>query len=564
MSKESSKEIRFGNDAIEKVKKGVDKLANAVKVTLGPKGKNVALDNAFGGIPTVTKDGVSVAREITLSDPTEDIGAQLIKEVAQKTADVTGDGTTTATVLAQAIFHKGLRVVNLGANPTFVNRGIESAVKVAIAKIKSVSKEVTKEKLLNVAVNSANGNKEIGKLIANAMDNAGLDGVITVEESQTFDTFQENVEGMELGRGYISPYFITNPKAMTCELENCEILITDKTISNHQHIIPLLEKCAQKGHPLLIIANNVDGSAIQTLIINHVKGQLRTCAVKAPYFGDTKKQTLEDIAVVTGGVVLSEELGMDLMYVTDNELGGAKRVVISKESCVIIGGKGTQEAIENRVSLTRQQLEVCDSEFEKEKTQERLAKLAGGVVVLSIGAPTETEMKGKKALVEDALHATRAAVEEGIVPGGGATYLKVSEELQEEIAAIPEDGVSTTMDIKEGWKIVASALKEPLCQICKNAAVTPEIIIDHIKQLTNDCDYIVGYDAVTDEYGDIIQMGVIDPTKVTVNALANAASVAATLLTLEAVVVDEIDKNANDSSMARMPAMPMGPGMGPM
>ena len=547
------KQIKFHDDAVDKVKKGVDTLANAIKITLGPKGRNVAIGNAFGGAPTITKDGVSVAREIILSDQFENAGAQLIKEVAQKTADTAGDGTTTATILAQAIFDEGLKLVKTGANPMFVKRGIEEATKIAVAKIREMSKEITADDLQAVATISANNDSVLGKLIADAMKEAGMDGVITVEESKTFDTTKEGVEGMEISRGYLSPYFINNQN-LTCELENCAILITDQTISNIKSIVPVLEKTAQAGKPILFIAANVEGNALITLIQNNMQGRIKCCAIKAPYFGDNQRETLEDLAAVTGGIFLSKDLDMSLEHVTLNELGKASRVVVTKDTCTIINGEGEEEAIQQRIDYTKQQLETIDSNFEREKTQERLAKMTGGVIVLNIGAATETEMKEKKARVEDALHATRAAVEEGIVPGGGVTYLYASNAIED-----LRDDSKQSKDIEAGYRIVQEALKAPLFQICENAGLTPEIILNNI--LKGDSTSY-GYDIVADEYGDLFELGVTDPTKVAVYALQNAASVAGMLLTLDVVIVDEpINDNNQNVGGPPMPMSGMPPGM---
>ncbi len=548
------KQIKFRDDAVDRIKRGVDTLADAVKITLGPKGRNVAIGNAFGGPPTITKDGVSVAREIILSEQFENAGAQLIKEVAQKTADVAGDGTTTATILAQAIFTEGLKLVKAGANPMFIKKGIEEATKVAVAKIRTMSKKITPNDLQAVATISSNNDLDLGKLIADAMKEAGLDGVITVEESKTFDTFKEGVEGMEISRGYLSPYFINNPN-LTCELDNCAILITDQTIANVQMIVPVLEKIAQEGRPILFIAPNVEGNALVALIQNKMQGRIKCCAIKAPHFGDNQRETLEDIAAVTGGTFLSKTLDMNLDHISPNlnELGNAKRVIITKDICTIIDGAGEEEVIQQRINYTKQQLEMMiDSDFETEKAQERLARLTGGVIVLNIGAATETEMKEKKARVEDALHATRAAVEEGIIPGGGVTYLYASTVLED----LRNDS-KQSKDIEAGYKIVQEALKAPLFQICKNAGETPEIILERILEGNSDS---YGYDIVADKYGNLFELGVTDPTKVAVHALQNAASVAGMLLTLDAVIVDEPTDDTNQN-VSGGPPMPMGPGM---
>lgn len=544
------KQIKFHDDAVDGVKKGVDTLANAVKITLGPKGRNVAIGNPFGGAPTITKDGVSVAREVVLSEQFENAGAQLIKEVAQKTADTAGDGTTTATILAQAIFEEGLKLVKSGANPMFVKKGIEEATKIAVAKIREMSKEITADDLKAVATISANNDSNLGELIADAMKEAGMDGVITVEESKTFDTTKEGVEGMEIGRGYLSPYFINNSN-LTCDLIDCYILITDQTIANVKLIVPTLEKTAQAGKPILFIAANVEGNALITLIQNKMQGRIKCCAIKAPYFGDNQRETLEDIAAVTGGRFLSKDLDVNLEHTTLNDLGKASRVIVTKDICTIIGGESQEDAIQQRINYTKQQLETIDSDFEREKAQERLARLTGGVIVLNIGAATEIEMKEKKARVEDALHATRAAVEEGIVPGGGTTYMYAR-------AAIENlrNNSKQSKDIEAGYRVVYEALKAPLFQICTNAGLTPEIILNRILE-GNSNSY--GYNIVTDEYGDLFKLGVTDPTKVAVHALQNASSIAGMLLTLDAVIVDEPVEDSNPNTGG--PPVPMGPGM---
>lgn len=546
------KQIKFNADATDKIKAGVDKLAQAIKITLGPKGRHVALGNPFGGPPTITKDGVSVAREVSLKDLFENAGAQLVKEVAQKTADDAGDGTTTATILAQAIFTEGLYLIRAGANPMFVKRGIEEATKVAITKIREMSKSISADDLFAVATIAANGDEVLGRLIADAMKEAGLDGVITVEESKTFETSKEGVEGVEINRGYLSPYFINNSN-LTCELENCYIFLTDQTITNVKLIVSILTKVAQQGKPILFIAPNVEGNALITLIQNKMQGTLKCCAIKAPYFGDNQRETLEDIAAVTGGKFLSKDLGMDFEHITLTELGRATRVVVTKDICTIIDGEGEKEDIQQRINYIKQQLETVDSDFEREKMQERLARLTGGVIILNIGAATETEMKEKKARVEDALHATRAAIEEGIVPGGGITYLHAS-------SAVETLKNSTTQgkDIEAGYRIVQKALQAPLFQICENAGLTPEIIFERIKEGRGD-DVAYGYDIVKDVYGNLFTMGVTDPTKVAVSALQNAASVAGMLLTLEVVIVDEPVEETNQNTGG--PPMPMGPGM---
>ncbi len=550
------KQIKFSDEATKKIKTGVEKLAQAVKVTLGPKGKNVALGNPFGGAPFVTKDGVSVAREISLKDPFEDAGAQIVKEVAQRTADKAGDGTTTATILAEAIFKNGLKAIDNGANPMFLKRGIDTAVRAVIAAIEANSREVTEEGLQAVATISANNDEELGKLIANAMKNAGLDGVITVEESGTFETYIESVEGMEIPRGYLSPYFITNPQTLACELLNCRILVTNKEITNVKLLLPLLEASARTTEPLLIIAKNIDGSALNTFIMNKMNGRVKGCAIKAPYFGDNQVEMLKDICAVTDAVFVSDELGIGLDAVRWDDLGKADRIVITKESTVITNGGGNQTIIDERINLTKQAIEKTESDFDKEKAQERLAKLSGGVIVLYVGAATETEMKEKKARIEDALHATRAAVERGIVPGGGVTYIKASEAL----ALIKEDEVTgpQNFSIYAGIKIVRDALREPFNQICENAGLSGEVILNKIMTVRDKVGMHACYNIVTDVVDDAFKIGVIDPTKVAIEALINAASAASMLLTLEAVVVEEPDTEINTPRQPNMPGYPGG------
>jgi len=547
--------IRFDEKATDKIKIGVDTLADAVKVTLGPKGRNVALGSPFGGAPTITKDGVSVAREIELKDPIENAGAQLVKEVAQKTADVAGDGTTTATILTQSIFQEGLRILRAGGNPMFIKRGIDLAKDAAVKGIRDISSVVSKADLKAVATISANNDEALGALIADAMEKAGQDGVITVEESKTFDTYTQEVEGMEIGRGYISPYFI-NTTSATCELENCLILITDQNISNHASIVPIMEAAARSQRSLLIIAPEVDGSALKTLIINAVKGQLKCCAVKAPYFGENRSEALEDIAACTSGIFINDNLGMSLDQITDHELGFARKVIIDKESCTIVEGKIDKERVDQRKEITKNKIENTDSDFDKEKAQERLARLVNGVIVLHVGAATETEQKEKKARVEDALHATRASIEEGVVPGGGIAYLHASKYIKNTVT-VEESSVSA--DIQSGINIVIHALKTPLMQICKNSGESAEVIIDKINS-NGDEGYTYGWDAVTGQYGNLFKLGVVDPAKVAVVAITNACSVAGMLLTLEAVVVDDPDEDDNNDQM-RGHAMPGGPGM---
>jgi len=543
-----NRQIKFKEEALAKIKIGVDKLADTVKVTLGPKGRNVAIADSYGNPPIITKDGVTVAREIQLKDPFANVGAQLVKEVAQKTADVAGDGTTTATVLAQAIFREGMKAVTTGANPVLVKHGIDDATTIVVNAIRDIAKPVDKAGLKSVATISANNDSKLGELIANAMNDAGTDGVITVEESKTWETFVTSVEGMEIAKGYISPYFVNDPSSMTCVLENCRILLTDITITNVKHLVPVLEKCAQANVPLLIMAEGVDGAALSTLIINVVKGQFKSCVVKAPYFGELRDEALQDIAAITGGKLISSKLGFTLDTTVLSDLGFAQKIIVSKDTCTIINGAGKPEAIEARVNLIKSQLENMDASFEKEKVQERLAKLSGGVIVLHIGAATETEMKEKKARVEDALHATRAAVEEGIVPGGGAIYIRAMIALQAHMDAHEK---SMTSDHAIGVKIILDAIKSPLTQICLNAGVSADVTIDKILASENT---FFGYNVLTNKYGDMVDEGVIDPAKVAVSALVNAASIASLLLTTDAIIVDEPDdKPTMDNPMGMMP-----------
>ncbi|MCL1947906.1 MAG: chaperonin GroEL [Chitinivibrionia bacterium] len=537
-----AKQIAFGAEAREKLLNGVDILANAVKATLGPKGRNVVLDKSFGA-PTVTKDGVSVAKEIELEDKFENMGAQLVKEVASKTSDGVGDGTTTATVLAQAIARVGLKNVTAGANPMDLKRGIDKAVKALVAELKTLSKKIDgKKEVAQVGSISANNDQEIGDLLADAMEKVGNDGVITVEEAKSIDTTLDVVEGMQFDRGYLSAYFITDVDAQEAVMDDALILIHDKKISTMKDILPILEKVSQQGRQLLIIAEDIDGEALATLVVNRLRGTLKICAVKAPGFGDRRKAMLEDIAVLTGGTVISEEAGYKLENTTLDMLGKAKRITVEKENTTIIEGAGDKKEIQARVSQIRKQIEDTTSDYDREKLQERLAKLAGGVAVLKIGAATETEMKEKKARVEDALHATRAAVEEGIVPGGGVALLRVSHAL---------DGVKVENDDQKlGIEIVRKAIEEPLRQIVANAGQEASVILNEVRKNKGD----FGYNAYTDKYENLYASGVIDPVKVTRTALENAASIAGLILTTEALVSDvPADKKA--------PAMPAG-GMG--
>ena len=526
----AAKQITFNSDARMALKRGVDKLADAVKVTLGPKGRNVIIEKKFGA-PTVTKDGVTVAKEIELEDKLENVGAQMVKEVASKTSDVAGDGTTTATVLAQAILTAGLKSVTAGANPMDLKRGIDKAVEVVVAELRKMSQEVQdKNRIAQVATISANGDKAIGQLIADAFEKVGKDGVITVEEAKGTETTLEVVEGMQFDRGYLSPYFVTNPDTMEAVLEEAYILIHDKKISAMKDLLPILEKVVQTGRPLLIIAEDVEGEALATLVVNKLRGVLKVAAVKAPGFGDRRKAMLEDIAILTGGTVISEEKGYRLENATLDYLGQAERIIVDKDNTTIVGGKGDPAQIKARANQIRQQIEETTSDYDREKLQERLAKLAGGVAVLKIGAATEPEMKEKKARVEDALHATRAAVEEGIVPGGGVAYIRA-------IAALDKVEVENE-DQKIGVQIVQRALEEPLRQIAANAGWEGSIVVQRVKEGQGD----FGFNAQTEEFGNLLEQGVIDPTKVARTALENAASVAGLLLTTEAVVAEKPEK----------------------
>jgi chaperonin GroEL len=541
----AAKELLFNTDARAKLKRGVDHLAEAVKVTLGPKGRNVVIDKKFGS-PTVTKDGVTVAKEIELPDPIENMGAQMVKEVATKTSDLAGDGTTTATVLAQALFREGLKNVTAGANPMELKRGIDRAVEAVVEQLRSISVPTAgKKEIAQVGSISANNDKEIGNLIADAMEKVGKDGVITVEEAKGLETTLETVDGMQFDRGYLSPYFITDPEKMEAVLDDPYILIHDKKISAMKELLPILEKIAQSGRPLLLIAEDVEGEALATLVVNKLRGTLKVTAVKAPGFGDRRKEMLRDIAVLTGGQVISEELGFKLENATLNDLGRAKRVVVDKDNTTIVDGKGKESDIQGRINEIRAAIEKTTSDYDREKLQERLAKLSGGVAVINVGAATETEMKEKKARVEDALHATRAAVEEGIVPGGGVALLRAQSALEK---------VRGTDDEKIGVDIVRRALEEPIRMIAQNAGAEGAVVVGRVKESK---DKNFGYNAQTDAYEDLVRTGVIDPTKVTRTALQNAASIAGLLLTTEAVVVEKKeDKPA--------PAAPPGGGMGGM
>ena len=539
----AAKQIAFDVDARASLKVGMDKLADAVKATLGPKGRNVVLDKKFGS-PTITKDGVTVAKEIELEDACENMGAQMLKEVASKTSDIAGDGTTTATVLAQAIFSQGLKNVTAGANPMDLKRGIDKGVAAVVEAIRKLSKDVSgKTEIAQVGTVSANNDKAIGDLIADAMEKVGKDGVITVEEAKTTDTMLEVVEGMQFDRGYLSPYFVTDPEAMEAVLEDALVLIHDKKISTMKDLLPILEKVAQMGKALLIIAEDVEGEALATLVVNRIRGTVKAAAVKAPGFGDRRKAMLEDIAILTGGRVLSEEAGFKLENATLSDMGKAKRITIDKDNTTIVEGGGQGEDIKGRVTQIRRQIDETTSDYDGEKLQERLAKLAGGVAVINVGAATETELKEKKARVEDALHATRAAVEEGSVPGGGVAFLR----------AIPAlDDVDVTGDEAIGVEIVRRALEEPTRQIANNAALEGAVVVQKVR----DGEGAFGFNAETEVYEDLIAAGKIDPTKVARIALENAASIAGLLLTTEVLVTEIPEKEP--------PAPPMPPGGGGM
>lgn len=541
----AAKDVRFGDEARNKMLKGVNILANAVRVTLGPKGRNVILDKSFGA-PLITKDGVSVAKEIELEDKFENMGAQMVKEVASKANDEAGDGTTTATVLAQNIINEGVKAVAAGMNPMDLKRGIDKAVVAAVAELKTLSQPCADSKAIaQVGTISANSDDEIGQIIANAMDKVGKEGVITVEEGQGLNNELDVVEGMQFDRGYLSPYFINNQEAGQVELDNPFILTVDKKISNIRELLPVLEGVAKSGKPLLIIAEDVEGEALATLVVNNMRGIVKISAVKAPGFGDRRKAMLQDIATLTGGTVISEEIGMELEKTTLEDLGTAKRVVITKDNTTIIDGAGEQAGIDSRVKQIRQQIEEATSDYDKEKLQERLAKLAGGVAVIKVGAATEIEMKEKKHRVEDALHATRAAVEEGVVPGGGVALVRVAAKLTGLTGA--------NEDQTHGIKIALRAMEAPLRQIVANAGEEPSVVVNKVKE--GEGNY--GYNAATDVYGDMLEMGILDPTKVTRSALQFAASVGSLMITTEAMVT-ELPKD--DAA----PAMPDMGGMGGM
>ncbi|QAR34363.1 chaperonin GroEL [Geovibrio thiophilus] len=545
-----AKKIVFGEEARRAIGRGVDKLADAVKVTLGPKGRNVVIEKKFGS-PLVTKDGVSVAKEIELEDPLENLGAQMVKEVASKTSDIAGDGTTTATVLAQAIYREGMKNVVAGANPMELKRGLDKAVTAVIGELKKISKPIAdKKEIEQVGTISANNDKEIGGIIAEAMERVGKDGVITIEENKSTDTVLDVVEGMQFDRGYLSPYFVTNPENMEASLDNPYILIYEKKISNMKEILPVLEQLAKQNAPFLIIAEDVEGEALATLVVNKLRGTLNCCAVKAPGFGDRRKEMLKDIAVLTGGQVISEDLGIKIDTVTLADLGRAKKIVIDKENTTIVEGAGKTEDIHARVNQIKKQSEDTTSDYDREKLQERLAKLIGGVAVIKVGAATETEMKEKKARVEDALNATKAAVEEGIVPGGGVALIKALKAVE----SMALDG-----DEQIGVELVRKALEFPLRQIVANAGFEPSIIVNEIK---NNPSNNYGFNAYTEQYTDMLADGVIDPTKVTRSALQNAASVASLMLTTEALITEIPEKK--EAMGGGMPDMGGMGGMGGM
>jgi chaperonin GroEL len=540
----AAKQLQFDESARHALLRGIEKLAKAVKATLGPSGRNVILDKKFGS-PTITKDGVTVAKEIELEDPYENMGAQLVREVASKTSDIAGDGTTTATVLAESIYKEGLRNVTAGANPTSLQRGIMKGVDAIVEELKKISKKVSdRTEIAQVATVSANWDKTIGEIIADAMDKVGKDGTITVEEAKSIETTLEVVEGMQFDKGYLSPYFVTNAEAMEAVLENPYILIHEKKISSLKDMLPLLEKVAKAGRPLLIIAEDVEGEALATLVVNKLRGTLQVVAVKAPGFGDRRKAMLEDIAVLTGGRCITEDLGIKLENVKLDDLGRAKRVTIDKENTTIVEGEGKQNDIQGRVGQIRRQIEETTSDYDREKLQERLAKLAGGVAVINVGAATETEMKEKKARVEDALHATRAAVEEGIVPGGGVAFLRAQKAL--------DNVKDLETDEKVGIQIVRRAIEEPLRQLADNAGAEGALIVQEVKGRKGN----EGYNVATGEFVDLVKAGIVDPTKVARSALQNAASISGLLLTTEAVVTELPEKEKG-------PAMPPG-GMGGM
>ena len=555
-----SKVLQFSDVARQSLLKGVDALANAVKVTLGPKGRNVILDKSFGA-PTITKDGVSVAKEIELEDKFENMGAQMVKEVASKTSDIAGDGTTTATILAQCMFQKGSKAVAAGHNPMELKRGIDKAVVVVVEELKKLSKNVKNQKeIAQVGTISANNDDTIGKIISEAMEKVGKEGVITVEEAKTLETTLEVVEGMQFDRGYLSPYFVTDPERMEVALEDAYVLLHEKKLSSLRELLPVLEKVAQSGRPLLIVAEDVEGEALATLVVNKIRGTIRCSAVKAPGFGDRRKAMLEDIAVLTGGQVISEDIGIKTENITMSQLGQVKRVKIDKDNTTLVDGRGKKSEIDARVTQIRAQIDQTDSDYDREKLQERLAKLVGGVAVIRVGAATEIEMKEKKARVEDALHATRAAVEEGVVPGGGVAYLWASralDKLKTSLKSSPEQQVGVTL--------VRHALEAPIRQIAANAGYDGSVVVDKVLNSNTDNKVGFGFDAAREEYGDLVEAGIIDPTKVVRSALQNAASVASLLITTEAMVAEKPEEKGNHAAAGA--GMPHGggmPGMGMM
>ena len=546
-----AKQLQFSDEARRSILSGVEQLANAVKVTLGPKGRNVVIEKKFGG-PTITKDGVTVAKEIELENPYENLGAEMVKEVASKTSDVAGDGTTTATVLAEAIYKEGLKNVTSGANPMQIKRGIEKAVEEVVAGLKKLSTPIKgKKEIAQVATIAANNDKVIGERIAEAMEKVGKDGVITVEEGKTLETSLKLVEGMQFDQGYLSPYFVTDTERMECALDDPYILLYEKKVSNMKNLLPLLEKVAQSGKPLIIVSEETEGEALATLVVNKIRGTFSCCAVKAPGYGDRRKAMLGDIAVLTGGKVISEDLGIKLENVTLEDLGRAKRVTIDKETTTIVEGPGSKDAVKARIAQIRKEIEKSDSDYDKEKLQERLAKLSGGVAIISVGAATEIEMKEKKARIEDALHATRAASEEGIVPGGGVALLRASKNL---------DSLKVSKEEQVGVNIVKRALLAPVSMIATNAGQSGEVVVEKLLSEKNEK---IGYDAEEDRFRDMVEAGIIDPTKVTRCALQNAASIASLMLTTEAIITDKPDKNGAGGMGGGMPHG-MGGGMGGM
>jgi chaperonin GroEL len=544
----SAKDIRFSDSARERMLKGVNVLADAVKATLGPKGRNVVLDKSFGA-PKVTKDGVSVAKEIELADKFENMGAQMVKEVAARTADVAGDGTTTATVLAQAMVREGHKAIAAGFNPMDLKRGIDAAVKAAADSLLTLSKPCDDNKAIGqVATVSANWNTDIGDILAQAMEKIGKDGVITVEEGKSLHNELDVVEGMQFDRGYLSPYFVTNQEKMQVELDEPCVLLFDKKISNVRDIVPVLENVAKAGKPLLIVAEDIEGEALATLVVNNLRGILKVAAVKAPGFGDRRKAMLQDLAILTGGTVISEEVGLNLEGTTLDDLGSAKRVVISKDNTTVVDGAGKKADIEARVTQIRTEIENTTSDYDREKLQERVAKLAGGVAVIKVGAATEVEMKEKKDLVDDALHATRAAVEEGIVPGGGVALVRSADAIRDQVATANEDQ-------KIGVNIALRAMEEPFRQIVSNAGVEPSVVLDKVRSESAQQGFNYGYNAQSGDYGDMLDSGIIDPTKVTRSALQNAGSIAGLMLTTEVMITDKaVEKSAPDQH-ADMPGM---------